>query len=81
MSDERRPLLLGLHRLVESFGEGRVPELLMLCAVDAASVADRSEWPAKVPVAKGNPLSTRPGSNDNVIPFRPYLLARMRRRR
>ena len=42
MSDERLPLLLGLYRLVETSGAGRVPELLALRAAVAGLGADPS---------------------------------------
>lgn len=80
MSEWGLPLLLGLHRLVETSGAGRVPELLALRAAVAGFSAEQSEWPGKEPVQKRRSTSTRPPSNDNVIPFRPYLLARIRRR-
>ena len=72
-------MMIGLHKLAAERNDGLIPELLALYAAQASrAAAAPSEWPDK-PEAKSKDISTMPAGNDNVIPFRPYFLARRRR--
>ena len=70
--------MIGLHKLASERDDGLIPELLAIYAAreklaEGASLAlDRS-------VVDNDDGSAKFAGNDNVIAFRPYLLARKRR--
>ena len=75
MTDKTDPMMLiGLHKLAAERGDGLIPELLALYAAHDAVMADNHHMaktrPDEAPTAAGN---------DNVIPFRPYLVAKRKR--
>lgn len=78
MSEASKELMmLGLHRLAAGRGDGLVPELLALYAARETQAADIPT--PSGPEAAGELQSTSIAGNDNVILFRPYLIARQQR--
>ncbi|MBL0374541.1 hypothetical protein JJB09_21230 [Rhizobium sp. KVB221] len=65
-------MMIGLHKLAAERGGGLIPELLAL-------YQDRQQEPMSQRNAPASDPSTKCAGNDNVIAFRPYLLAKRRR--
>jgi hypothetical protein len=71
-------MLIGLHKLAAERGDGLVPELLALYSTQARLV-EATPLVLNPPARTPDEVSAKPAGNDNVIHFRPYLLARKRR--
>ncbi len=71
-------MMIGLHKLAAERDDGLIPELLALYAAREKLAA--STPPAlDLPATATDDTSAKAAGNDNVIAFRPYLLARKRR--
>jgi|EndMetStandDraft_4_1072995.scaffolds.fasta_scaffold519951_2 hypothetical protein len=74
-------MMLGLHKLAAERGDGLIPELLALYKAQALQAEEREvlEIPHTKPAAVVVETPAKAAGNDNVIAFRPYLLAKRRR--
>lgn len=69
-------LMIGLHKLAAARGDGLIPELMALYAERDRRAADDFSG-TLMPI--GDEASTKSAGNDNVIAFRPYLVAKRRK--
>jgi hypothetical protein len=72
-------MMIGLHKLAAERDDGLIPELLALYAARERLAGD-APASAEPQLDARNEESVKSAGNDNVIAFRPYLLAKKKRR-
>lgn len=73
-------LMIGLHKLAAERGDGLVPELMALYEARRQLLTQPMSAATLTLSEPEDAPSTKNAGNDNVIPFKPYLVARKRRR-